>query len=403
MYELELLLACTAPDITPVQAAHINALCSQIDADALYALAAQHDLTGLLYRGLLQAGAAELAAPLADEILELGFYYDFMYPQDQALLLAALADAGIEALVLKGHAIAHGVYGERPLRPYTDIDLLVRPAHITAAADILTSLGYTPDESEHDRHWYTANHHHIVPYVRAGTLPVEIHRALVSDACAVSIDADALWARAVPLDVGGYSGRMLADTHLLLHLCIHMTCTHVFEMGLKPLCDVRELITCRPPDWADVQATAQAWGCERHVGLVLALVSRLFDLPQPAELPRPEPRFLDYVLANTLATAVAGLPDSSGLAAAWQEQGTVARLRGMLRRLFPPRAEVATAFQLPASNTRTWLYYPRWQARLVRRHAGNAWHLLRGDHALQAQARTELTRRALLDWLRDTN
>jgi hypothetical protein len=332
-------------------------------------------------------------------VLELGLYYDFVYPQDQAAVLAALGDAGIPVLLLKGYAIAEGIYGERILRPYSDIDLLVQPEQLDHAAHILESIGYYPDEGQHNRQWYLDQHHHMVPYVRAGTLPVEVHRALVGSTCAVKIDHLALWSQAVPLNVGGYDTQTLCDTHLLLHLCMHMTCTHVFEMGLKPLCDVRELVNRRPPDWNAVLATAAAWRCTRHVGLVMAVVSQLFRLPQPPHLPQPEARFLDYVLANIMATAVAGLPESSGLAEIWHEPGMPARIRRIMGRLFPDRTEVAAAFHLSPNDPRIWLYYPRWQAQLVRHHGTNAWQLLRGNTKLQQQAQAELTRRALLEWL----
>jgi hypothetical protein len=66
MHEVELLLACTDHAMDTARLEHIHRLLPQVDAATLYHQANQHGLTSLLYRGLLQAGATDLAAPLAD-------------------------------------------------------------------------------------------------------------------------------------------------------------------------------------------------------------------------------------------------------------------------------------------------------------------------------------------------
>ncbi|RMG17030.1 MAG: hypothetical protein D6731_04875, partial [Planctomycetota bacterium] len=58
---------------------------------------------------------------------------------------AALDRAGVAALVLKGPVLAARLYGGG-LRPYGDLDLLVRPADALAALDALRALGYRAPE-----------------------------------------------------------------------------------------------------------------------------------------------------------------------------------------------------------------------------------------------------------------
>jgi Uncharacterised nucleotidyltransferase len=58
---------------------------------------------------------------------------------------SALRDNGINAIVIKGASIM--TYYERPeLRPMADFDLLIQPAEMTAALEILVEMGYVPNK-----------------------------------------------------------------------------------------------------------------------------------------------------------------------------------------------------------------------------------------------------------------
>jgi hypothetical protein len=58
-------------------------------------------------------------------------------------VIGGLDAAGIDAVLLKGPAMAHHLYGDAPgTRNYGDVDLLVAPGHFDAAGRILASLGF---------------------------------------------------------------------------------------------------------------------------------------------------------------------------------------------------------------------------------------------------------------------
>ena len=66
-----------------------------------------------------------------------------------ARLLAALADGGVLALLLKGSALAYDLYETPATRARGDSDVLVAPADVDRARVILTTLGFTrepPDQ-----------------------------------------------------------------------------------------------------------------------------------------------------------------------------------------------------------------------------------------------------------------
>src|SRR5882762_8339736 len=59
-------------------------------------------------------------------------------------LLAKLADAGIQALITKGPALAVRCYGDPGMRQYGDLDLVVREADIRRATQVMLELAYQP-------------------------------------------------------------------------------------------------------------------------------------------------------------------------------------------------------------------------------------------------------------------
>ena len=405
--ELPLLLALTRRQLPPDVEGQITAwLAAGGQPNQLYALAETHGLEMLLYRGLAALrdnSLADLTARLEHTLTENAVLYEFVYPGQLAALLDALERAGVETLVLKGFALGQTVYGQAVLRPYGDFDLLVRESWLETAEQALIALGYQPDESQASRAWYRAHHHHLAPLVHPTHLPVEIHWGLVTPGSSIVVNVDDVWAEARPLEVSGVWTRVLSPEHLLVYLCIHAVQTHLFEMGLKPLCDVRELLDASALDGKRVAETCHRWRCERHVSLMLRLLELVSGVRPPvsATLGQAEidPPLLDYCLDNLLTTAVAGLPESSGLVRAWQERQPRRRLRYVITRLLPSRETVADEYQLSAHSPKVWLHYPRWQWMMLRRHFKTAMRLLRGDPAALAEARDEAVRRELLAWL----
>jgi hypothetical protein len=59
-------------------------------------------------------------------------------------LIDRLRHAGIEAVSFKGSVTAQICYGDPAARPYGDIDLLVAPADVRGAIEVMTRAGYEP-------------------------------------------------------------------------------------------------------------------------------------------------------------------------------------------------------------------------------------------------------------------
>src|SRR5256885_8541101 len=58
--------------------------------------------------------------------------------------IAALRDAGVRSILLKGPALARWLYDDGSLRAYGDCDLLVDPRDVERAGQVLRRLGFSP-------------------------------------------------------------------------------------------------------------------------------------------------------------------------------------------------------------------------------------------------------------------
>jgi hypothetical protein len=73
--------------------------------------------------------------------------YELAHRAELPRVLSALAQAGIEPLILKGTALAYSHYPSPTLRPRGDTDLLVPPDAAAAVARVLQELGYANESS----------------------------------------------------------------------------------------------------------------------------------------------------------------------------------------------------------------------------------------------------------------
>ncbi|MHB8836225.1 MAG: nucleotidyltransferase domain-containing protein [Candidatus Methylomirabilia bacterium] len=107
---------------------------------------------------------------------------------------AACARRGVALIPLKGAALARRLYGNPGLRPMQDLDLLVKPADVEAAAAVLREAGYVVpphlDEAAARR-----EHFHCVFERPARGIKVELHWSLSEEASLAEPALARLWER----------------------------------------------------------------------------------------------------------------------------------------------------------------------------------------------------------------
>jgi hypothetical protein len=178
-------------------------------------------------------------------------------------------------IVLKGSAFAKRFYGDSDRRAVEDIDLLVRPERVDAAARIVEVCGFTAHRRPLGglaafRRWT----HHF-DFAKDG-IPLDLHHAFRVHP-SFHIDYSALWTRTVDYAEAGFECLTLADSDALR---MYLLSVH-FEIGLgiaglrslvDGLCMLRRLDGVF--DWDAFVAERHRDGTYRISVNVLALVLR---------------------------------------------------------------------------------------------------------------------------------
>jgi len=192
------------------------------------------------------------------------------------MLSQALKAAGIAHFTVKGAALSQALYGDVSARASKDIDLLVDPARMGEAGDVIAACGFV--RTDHD----TGEVRKHRTYA-AGAIQIELHNRLVDLPAYVPLGFDALWSRRATVSLLGQDISVMGEIDTLLYLCAHGS-EHVW-FRLKWLQDIARIIV-RDRDGSAVvaaQDAARAAGFDRVLAAMLALVADVFDI-RPALL-----------------------------------------------------------------------------------------------------------------------
>jgi hypothetical protein len=190
---------------------------------------------------------------------------------------------GLAVLVLKGPALAETIYPEPTLRPFADLDLLVRPADRLRMDALLRDLGHCRLADEHSWDFDIAFDGATLYEAPAG-VRVDLHWRLLTDprfACAPA-EPQAVWERAAPLAVAGEPALGLGREDLVLHLAAHLAVHHSLAGWLRywDLALVLERAGA-DLDWPALLARAARWRVRRALYFALRGAHAAFEAPVP--------------------------------------------------------------------------------------------------------------------------
>lgn len=213
--------ASTEPDDAAREA--LERTCrAQNDWDATIREAELHGLAPYLYTRIKQSSIG-IPVDAERKLKALALRHrDASRIRTSALLeiLEHLAARNIQVLVLKGAALAHLIYDSPGLRPMSDIDLLVAPAHLEQASAVLADLGY----SGTGRDDLLPDHHHLPTVSRplhGLCVSIEIHHNALTRDNIGSIRLDALSEPPQQFMIDDARGCTLGHIDMLRHLCRH--------------------------------------------------------------------------------------------------------------------------------------------------------------------------------------
>jgi Uncharacterised nucleotidyltransferase len=195
-------------------------------ADMDWSMVARHVCRQRL-SGLMMAAIHDGALPVTAEQRAQAAAFDSrvvarcLHLEGQLLrVVRNLSRAGVPIRVLKGSAVAHLDYPDPRLRPFIDVDLLVRSADFDTAATLLRGAGlsrvYPEPRPGFDRRFGKGGN-----FRGPDGTSVDLHRTFVMGPYGLRIRLDDLWDAPDPFVAGGRELHAMSIEARLLHACYH--------------------------------------------------------------------------------------------------------------------------------------------------------------------------------------
>jgi hypothetical protein len=324
-----------------------DSLTASLTADEVRAIV-EHGVGPLVY--------ARLRLPQLRQDAIYAAAHEPLRSSDLAEVLSALAGRGVEALIMKGTALAYDLYPAPELRPRSDTDLLIARDDLAAVRATMLDLGFEELPSSGDEHGLRQ-----AVFTRAPGMVYDVHWAATNiPAFDAVLRFEELRLRSIALPRLGQHARGLLHVDALLLACIHRVAHHHDSDRLIWLVDIdllRERMSRQEHErfWQLAVAGRVVGVCARSIEVADAWLARTpHDLAgewlSPEELSRDEPTaaFLDRDITHggVLASSLRALP--------WR-----ARIERLRQVAFPPPAFMRQQFGARHAVTLPWWYFYR--------------------------------------------
>ena len=284
--EFRFMVACCKALVEPSSRSDLAGQLSAVDLTTLTALARRHRVESIVWSALRSAGVqidTPALGPLAAEARSIS-EQGLRAAAESMRLQSAFAAAGIDLLFLKGLTVGALAYGNAFVKMSWDIDVLVAPVDVAAAANMLKQSGYrcgSPGEQVDLVRWHVANKESVW-HDEGGVHHVELHSRL-SDNRQLIRTIGMTSPRQMVMIAPGVVLPTLATGELFAYLCVHGASSAWFR--LKWVADFAGLLRGRDGDEIEqLYRRSQGLGAGRSAAQALLVADALFGLPLPAAL-----------------------------------------------------------------------------------------------------------------------
>jgi hypothetical protein len=289
--EVELLLRSTRAHWDLEETDRIVALLQkELDWVYLNEMALRHGLTPILYQRLKSytpdSVPRSILTQLRDQSLS-SASRGLVMTEELLSLLELLKAEGIPAIPYKGPVLAASLYKDLTIRPFNDLDILIKREDLFKAKDVMTSLGYQPhfELTRTQTSAFLKSKYEFPLTHRNGWLMVELKWNLVEDFFSFPVDQEGLWKRLQPIPLNNKEILTFSPEDLLIILCMHGA-THLWS-NLIWICDIARLIhVYKDLNWESVLTHAHTLRSERMLYLGLSLSAHLLRATLPEEVDR---------------------------------------------------------------------------------------------------------------------
>ncbi len=211
------------------------------------------------------------------------------------LILSLFAQSNLQVIPLKGPYLSWEVYGKRDIRPYRDIDLLVREDELPQVISLLRETGFKPTTS--------VDSFIPLPYSTHYTKVLEGERLKVDVDLHVSIHwprdyfrktrfrVEEIWRHSSPSTLKGIAIQAMSPEHLVIYTALDLAINHRFARLIN-FRDLYEIFRRFQVNLEEVCYWSRLWEVRSYVYLALHLLGELLEeklsLPPLPEYIRPQ-------------------------------------------------------------------------------------------------------------------
>lgn len=265
-----------------------------------------HRLNALLYYNLQSEGLMRFLPEKISSSLEKKNYAiafsNLKLSRELKRLLGIFSEKRIESIVLKGPVLDEGIYPQKGLRPFADMDILIHREDLTQVEEILSREGYVIPEGILPERFYRQFHFEI-PFINEakGKIYLEIHWDLLPRWRLHSPDVFEVWKRREFLG-GEKALYSLCPEDMIIYLCGHLDLHAYMNRYHYASANIRDYIFKRLSgnrliwfsdlwaaigffteriNWGRLVERTKRWGLNSAVYANLAVMEKLFSSGAP--------------------------------------------------------------------------------------------------------------------------
>jgi len=276
-----------------------------IDWNRLFRIARDNRLDGIIYDCLDRSGLFEILSEEVRKKFEESYRQTVIntrvYLETAGEIASAFSRAEIDLIILQGPTLGLTFYSRPYLRPYGDLDLLIRKEDLQIAKKILGDLGLISLPGLLPDRYFEKHHLHLSFKDHRRNAIVELHWALDHPYTLYTIDYASLFPRREKASFEDFTIPVLNPEDRLLTLCLHLVKHCPFLSFLLDeddlpalilkgrwmlwLLDIHLLLTEREKSfrWEDILEKAERWGLDKQVAVCLSAAFQIFQTPLPAQ------------------------------------------------------------------------------------------------------------------------